>query len=63
MKAAIPIAQMKWIDRADCRPPEHIDKPGQSRVHAGRHCEAGQDQERDQPEQDKAVSDLLQRIV
>ena len=35
MKATSPMAQMKWIERADCRPPNRSSSHGQAALSPG----------------------------
>ena len=54
---------MKWIVRADCRPPKELDEPGQDGVHPRRHGQAGQDHQWQQHADHADIGQFLQRIV
>ena len=63
MKATMPVAQKKWIARADWRPPEQVEQPGGERIEAGRHTvQAGkhhQDHQRDQAQVGQSLQDVV----
>ena len=54
---------MKWIVRADCRPPNESTQPGKTRIEPRRHRQAHQHDQRQQHEDDDEIGELLQHVV
>ena len=61
--STMPLAQMKWMVRADLPAAEEVEQPREGGVHAGRHGEAGRAASAAAAEDDGEVGELLQHVV